>query len=361
MLMTFSQSGEVPDKKSVFYKYAFMTLFSWHDGSKEAFKRESKSGLNIDEFEKIFSIFCLHTYLDYGYEIDRSSFKLIIEKCKKYVEFEFNTDNLIDEIVESVNLMYKEGDVYIFTHRSFQEYFCAFACINYFSTKLVTLCERLIRTSDSVLSLMDDINSDIIDRDVLLKYSDTALNKIDTIARSRTPQKIIEMVDAHYICQTPIEETSKGYRAQGVILRFDENLTCSVVREIKRQKYIETFGTFPFMLNAPNDDDIKRILSVIYKDKNYDKTEGDLIAFRLIIHSGEIHYFPQQRTKSMFSFFKEELDKEWHTCDERIFLKKYVDELSVTVKSDAVFVRNELAAAKNRVSIRDKSIDDILG
>ncbi|MBL4598487.1 MAG: NACHT domain-containing protein [Rhizobiaceae bacterium] len=136
MLMAFSQSGEVPEKRSLFYKYAFLALYSWHDGSKEAFKRESKTGLDIEQFEKLFSIFCLLSYIDHNFQMDRSAFFKLTEKCRPYVSFEFCEKKFLNEVTESVNLLYQEGDTIIFTHRSFQEYFSAFACVTYFQSKL---------------------------------------------------------------------------------------------------------------------------------------------------------------------------------------------------------------------------------
>jgi hypothetical protein len=79
MLFTYGQFGDVPEKIHIFYRYAFQTLYSLHDGAKEAFTRERKTGLNEEDFAKIFSFFCLLTYSE-------AAFSFSEEKILEYIE-----------------------------------------------------------------------------------------------------------------------------------------------------------------------------------------------------------------------------------------------------------------------------------
>lgn len=63
MLLTYEENANIPDKMHLFYSKAFETLFHKHDAMKEQYDRQRKSSLQIDDFEKVFSIFCLKTYV----------------------------------------------------------------------------------------------------------------------------------------------------------------------------------------------------------------------------------------------------------------------------------------------------------
>lgn len=62
MLLTYGENAEIPAKLSVFYNQAFEVLFQRHDALKEVFRRERLTNLDIQDFSKVFSIFCLQTY-----------------------------------------------------------------------------------------------------------------------------------------------------------------------------------------------------------------------------------------------------------------------------------------------------------
>ncbi len=62
MLLTFSSYADMPEKIHVFYDQAFDTLFSRHDATKEAFKRERNTKYSIDVFKRYLSYLCLITY-----------------------------------------------------------------------------------------------------------------------------------------------------------------------------------------------------------------------------------------------------------------------------------------------------------
>lgn len=82
MLFTYGQFGDVPEKIHIFYRYAFQTLYSLHDGSKEAFTRERKTGLNEEDFAKIFSYFCLLTYSEAAFSFSEDKILEYINDAK---------------------------------------------------------------------------------------------------------------------------------------------------------------------------------------------------------------------------------------------------------------------------------------
>lgn len=78
MLMTFDERAEIPDKLNDFYEQAFSALFNVHDGSKDCFKRDIKSGLGADDFKTVFAYFCFKSYFKGDYQFTDSTLRHII-------------------------------------------------------------------------------------------------------------------------------------------------------------------------------------------------------------------------------------------------------------------------------------------
>lgn len=124
MLLTYNDYAEIPDKLHVFYEQAFDTLYTKHDATKSGYKRELKSKLPKDVFIKIFSEFCFRSYMKEKIEFRKEDLDEIFKKIKKK-KIQFKNSEFLQDLISSICLMYKEGEVYRFTHRSFQEYFSA--------------------------------------------------------------------------------------------------------------------------------------------------------------------------------------------------------------------------------------------
>lgn len=199
MLMTYSQFGEVPNKRHIFYRYAFMTLYSWHDSSKEAFNRQRQTGLLLDQFEKAFSIFCLISYIDGSVSFDFGSILSYLEKAKKYLEFDYDSRIFLNEIVDNVNLLYVDGDQYLFTHRSLQEYFAAYACVNYFQSKISALVPRLNRSSDIALGLMYEINPSAMVEGYLYDAYESKKAELSKLLSIRSTSMFSQELDIRYL------------------------------------------------------------------------------------------------------------------------------------------------------------------
>ena len=128
MLMTFEQYAEVPGRMTLFYREAFYTMAQRHDASKGAYRRELKTGLSPDQFSDYFAEFCARTYYAekihftwYEFEYYFNSLNIVYRQQKDDV----TARDFLDDLTNSLCLIYLDGNHYTFTHRSFQEYFCA--------------------------------------------------------------------------------------------------------------------------------------------------------------------------------------------------------------------------------------------
>lgn len=132
MLMTFEQFAEVPSKMHVFYREAFVALSQKHDASKGAYKRILRTGLTADKFADYFAEFCSRTYHDEKFELSEAEFEEYYYKLKerdKAGDRSTSAEDFLYDLCFNMCLMFFESGKYHFTHRSFQEYFCA----SYFS------------------------------------------------------------------------------------------------------------------------------------------------------------------------------------------------------------------------------------
>ena len=133
MLLTFDERASIPDKLNDFYEQAFSTLFNVHDGSKDCFKRDIRTGLGSEDFKTIFSYFCFKTYFNSAYEFTENSVRYYLNICKnQFPQIQFSIDNYLEDLLKSVCMLVKDGLTYAFSHRSFQEYFAAL-----YTTKLI--------------------------------------------------------------------------------------------------------------------------------------------------------------------------------------------------------------------------------
>lgn len=127
MLMTYEQFAEIPSKMHVFYREAYITLSQKHDASKGAFKRKLRTGITADRFSDYFAEFCARSYRDEKYEftdVEFAKYYYQLLEPKKDDNRAAASDFQID-LTDSLCLMFSENGKYHFTHRSFQEYFCA--------------------------------------------------------------------------------------------------------------------------------------------------------------------------------------------------------------------------------------------
>lgn len=201
MLMTFSQHGELPEKIHIFYRYAFLTLYSWHDGSKEAFRRERKSGLTIDQFEKVFSIFCMLSYYEFDLTFESEKIISYIERAAKQVDFSFDPEAFIEEAEQAVNLLFREGNMYSFTHRSFQEYFAAFALSTYFPNRVSEIFEHIsVRISDDMLSMFYELNPVIAEENFIVPVYEKNKRDLYRLLKITDPVKLL--ADIKYVVTT---------------------------------------------------------------------------------------------------------------------------------------------------------------
>lgn len=178
MLVTFEYYRDIPSKMHKFYHDAYEALAWKHDTAKTSFKRQWNAGLNPDEFADYLSEFCFRTYykekFEFTYEEGKESFNDL--KLSKRPEAKLvNYKDFVDDLTYNLCLIFFESGKYHFTHRSFQEYFCARYLSKQKDSNLPKIGKMFDKKNrrlyiDQTFPMLYDMISDKVEQYIFLPY-----------------------------------------------------------------------------------------------------------------------------------------------------------------------------------------------
>ena len=170
MLMTYAEYSVIPTKVSLLYEQIFEMLYSRHDATKYGYSRKHYSNLSQHVFKKIISCFSLDSYLDEKIRFTKKEINGYLRRAKKILEIEFDEDEYLKDLLQSVCLLIQEGFYYTFIHRTFQEYFTSLFIVNIeinIRKKLLEIAFKRV-SHDRTLDLTFEMNKDIFENDFLI-------------------------------------------------------------------------------------------------------------------------------------------------------------------------------------------------
>ena len=177
MLSTYNDYAEIPQKLHLFYYQAFDTMLSKHDATK-SYRRKMLSDLSSDTFKECFAIFCFLTYQKAKTEFTFPEIEEIFKKFPPRIKNVLNIGSFIHDLENCLCVLYKEGNRYKFSHRSFQEYFVAYFLNIQTDSKMRDYSFHLIesgkfRTSaDSVFPMLEDMSTQRFNNNILIPLLD---------------------------------------------------------------------------------------------------------------------------------------------------------------------------------------------
>src|SRR6185436_10907197 len=115
----------IPNKLSVFYNQAYEALFERHDALKDGYRRVLRSALDIQDFARLFSAFCIQSYDRSQTAFSKQEVLEGIRSSQELVGIDVDRVCYFQDLVEAVCLMVEDGLQVVFPHRSFQEFFAA--------------------------------------------------------------------------------------------------------------------------------------------------------------------------------------------------------------------------------------------
>lgn len=197
MLMTYSEFGEVPAKMHVFYAKAYETMARLHDATKGSFKRPLHTGLTPEEFAKYYAEFCARTYMDEIFEFDNRTFQAYMNKVIKHQNSansqkstELNARDFKLDLTDNLCIMYQEGDILYFIHRSFQEYFAALYFSSVYDESLYKVGKFFDKMqhrsySDTTFDMLYDMIPKKVERYIFLPFLQDLINSCEAESKEQ--------------------------------------------------------------------------------------------------------------------------------------------------------------------------------
>ena len=173
MLLTFQKHASIPDRLNDFYDEAFVTLFNVHDATKDSYVRDIRSGLGCEDFKHVFAYLCFKSYFNGEFEFTEGRLRYYLQQAKeKLSRIKFSIEDVQEDLTMSVCMLVKEGLVYRFSHRSFQEYFAAWYTCKLTDDIQTKLLSNWIKESDSIFSdsyfqMLFDLQSEKVNKIIL--------------------------------------------------------------------------------------------------------------------------------------------------------------------------------------------------
>ncbi|WP_372550302.1 NACHT domain-containing protein [Acinetobacter pittii] len=182
MLLTYEQIAEIPSKIHLFYEQAFLTLFNKHDSLKSMYKRKSFSQLPLDEFKRCLEAFSILSYCDRLYFFEENQINKYIKNAIVISDSNTTSSDFLNDLLDSVCILQRDGLGFTFTHRSFQEYFTAQFIVNKVTDKKYDLLDRIFNLNwrDNILNIIYDINSSLLERDWVIPKCEKIISDIQS-------------------------------------------------------------------------------------------------------------------------------------------------------------------------------------
>ena len=181
MLLTFSDTAHIPDKLSIFYQQAYDSLFQKHDALKGGFQRDRRTKLDIQDFARVFSAFCVQSYDKRQFSFTHSQALQYFDQASNISGLEFDSEGVLQDSMQAVCLMVEDGLEIGFAHRSFQEFFVAKFTSSSPPDIKGKLVERFAQSGevDAVLQLLFEMDPYAVEEHYLLP----SIEKIKTLVK----------------------------------------------------------------------------------------------------------------------------------------------------------------------------------
>lgn len=117
----------IPLKKHIFYRQVYDAYFDSHDLSKgDSYTHEKKSQLDIDDFDRVLRYVGFKCTKCQKIEFEKDALLSIIDEAKDFCsDLSFSSSDYLSDLLSSVPLFCKDGQLYRWVHKSLQEYFAA--------------------------------------------------------------------------------------------------------------------------------------------------------------------------------------------------------------------------------------------
>jgi hypothetical protein len=162
MLVTLAQFADVPAKIHLFYEYAFEALFARHDVTKGGFRRKRHVDVPLDDYRRLFAYFCTISYLRETFSFSQATALEVLENGIRSSQIDVKKDEMLEDLSSCTCMLVRDGLDYVFSHRSFQEYFVAYFFSRVKVDEFPRVAPRLVArgTLDNVFVMISEMNKE---------------------------------------------------------------------------------------------------------------------------------------------------------------------------------------------------------
>lgn len=122
----YNYKAEIPLKKHQFYRQVYDALFNAHKLAQGQKPHDKRSGLDIDDFNRVLRYVGYECLISIGVQFDKDTILKSIIGAKKFCgNLNFSESNFLKDLLTSVPLLVKDGTEYKWAHKSLMEYFAA--------------------------------------------------------------------------------------------------------------------------------------------------------------------------------------------------------------------------------------------
>nr|WP_302593530.1 NACHT domain-containing protein [uncultured Acetatifactor sp.] len=244
MLLTYRSHANIPVKMHKFYSKAYDTLFTEHDANKLGYRREYKSELTQDRFAEYFDEFCFLSYQD-------GNFDPSPEECKDFflqleaVEEDnpkFTWKDFMDDLTDSVCMMYEEGQKYHFLHRSFQEYFCARYFYRQEESSLWDIAmffdDMDVKETDKTFAMLYDMKPRPVEDNVFLPFLEKLFTPSNALI-AKSPNGYLSCYEDFILRIYPVIQWDEGEAPDPSVIKPASYIYSFIIRTNGMQKELE--------------------------------------------------------------------------------------------------------------------------
>jgi hypothetical protein len=177
----------------------------------------------------------LITYNENKIEFSQSEVLETLSKVAQLEGIQLNGIAFLDDLLNALCILQRDGLQIVFSHRSFQEYFCSYRLMRFPEQKVAELIARFAsRDSDNVLPMLFDMDSRLVNRTyiypTLKRYKEVTENigydfKVTKFLRLLGAGVSIRQLTLSSIYLTVEPETNEFLRLRTVVMRAYRNIS----------------------------------------------------------------------------------------------------------------------------------------
>lgn len=189
---TYTYNKDIPSKKSTFYDEVYSALYKHHDLSKDGYKRNKKSGLDIYDFRLVLRSLAFNTSKEVKIEYTEHQLISYLKQVNEEISgIEFKELSYSEDLELNVPLFVRDGRNLKWAHKSVQDYFAAeFICNDSRKAEIVTKIYESKKANyllilDFISELEPQIFREVIVLKILKKYVEFCESSFQNVEASK--------------------------------------------------------------------------------------------------------------------------------------------------------------------------------